>query len=374
MTRSTDFQPHTIFFDGRDATGKSTLESNVSRLLKKKGVDVLRQGEFSGYATGNLMRRQIREQRFLSFDGKGTSPEADALILAGDLLLQLKDVVGAKDRGKVSIIDRGPLSFYGYQSARLAASRTESKIICEDDSDWLLNLAKLLVIPSLTLFLRISDQEMMKRVVARGEKPLNADELRYLQTVESIMEQHLELGGQTVFVDAQHTASITSPLMSSLLLQVLSQPTFDLHGTFLTTDDVSVALLKPEFDRLDPGDQTNLSNQIQELTRNTLIGKRTLRLSRTTSGAMWSEDLAGYDWGEAYCNFMTTGPVTALVLRGQSSARDMKLTIREQWAPTIRALSTETPFSQDLVHGSDTEDGNLEMNLLKLSAQSHLIN
>ncbi|HNQ17503.1 MAG TPA: nucleoside-diphosphate kinase [Candidatus Woesebacteria bacterium] len=374
MKNPNHYEPHTVFFDGRDATGKSTLRSIVSRLLTKRGVDVLRQGEFSGYATGTLMRKQIREQRFLSFDGRGTSPEADALILAGDLLLQLKDVVSAKNAGKVAIIDRGPLSFYGYQSARLAATQAESKIICNDESDWLLNLARLLVLPRLTLFLRISDQEMMRRIEARGENPLNANELSYLQTVESIMENNLDLGGQTIFVDAQHDAGITTPLMATLLLQVLSQPTFDLHNTFLTTDEVSVALIKPEFEKLDSTDQASLSNQIRQLTQNTLIGKRTLHLSRSTTGAMWSEDLAKYDWGESYCDFMTTGPVTALVLRGQSSAREMKLTIREQWAPTIQALSTETPFSQDLVHGSDFEDGKLEMDILKLSAQSRLVN
>ncbi len=197
----------------------------------------------------------------------------------------------------------------------------------------------------------------------------------YLKWLAQYMEAYAQLSRQVVFVDADTDYHNLINVMATTIMRILSEPILpNLHQSFLTPDGTSVLLIKPEFWGLDLIDQYKIFRLMEDLWEKTFIGKVKLRLSLDLANALWLNDLLskGYTWASAYCKFMTAGDVMAVVLRGQNTADTIKKTVRQQNKPLIESLSADTPFQQDLIHGSDPGAGPREMDIMSISVKSRL--
>lgn len=212
-----------VALDGIDAVGKSTQLPRVAQGLRDQGVELVAEiKEFSSSLVGQTITGILKEKRFYALNDERNSPMADTLHLLSDKVYSYETVIAPviQQQG-VAISDRGISSFVGHQAVRICEHSSEFNE--KDTISWAETLAKhCLAIPDLTILIRISHEELMRRVVGRGEKQLSTDELGFLEKVDRIMLQtikrlskdYLIINGEQRIEDltAQIVAAITQKL------------------------------------------------------------------------------------------------------------------------------------------------------------------
>lgn len=361
-----------VAVDGRDAVGKSTLSEILVNKLKDSGHPATTVPEFSDTDLGRMITQNAKKQRFYSLSGDGTSPVADTLALAADMLLKARHAKEMKNQGLVAVSDRGLLSFQGYQGVRVDSPKKEPDY--QGDSDWVAGIARNISFQDITFWLRISDEEMKRRIALRSEKPLDAEALAFLQQVEEMMENNQDLGTNTIVVDAERDIADLSFWMMKIINHLLLQdlPPLSVSESFLATDDSSLILLKPEIKMLDEPDKRRFNSHLNNLIRGLLVGKLNVALNFNQSQALWKDAISSYPWRYKYYHHMTSAPVEALVLRGSGSATRIKQLLRNAWQGTIGSLSADVPFKMELVHGSDPTAFRTEMDVLNLDVANRI--
>lgn len=126
--------------------------------------------------------------------------------------------------------------------------------------------------------------------------------------------------------------------------------------------DCSLVLLKPE-----------ANGQTGEAILETLLGHPDalmhipdILFDKERAARFW-DNLAGrFDWVDAYYEHMASGPCHAVVLKGADTAGRLKEEIRSAHQKEIGQLNSSlgTPFSPDLIHGSDNGNFPREISLI----------
>jgi len=186
-----------VSIEGKDCAGKSTLFAN----LREKGLPWKFLEEFSDSKIGELIRAVLAEKRFFSLAKKGeTVPLTETLVLAADLAYQLETL---EDNIGITVIDRGILSLVCYQALRLRRFFCRSRIGTAEYVGKLLPFEK-----QHTVLLTVSEEEMVRRIVGRGEAKPDPQELAFLQEVENLMR---EIGPRTSASFVEIKTSAKSP-------------------------------------------------------------------------------------------------------------------------------------------------------------------
>ena len=194
-----------VALDGIDAVGKSTQVPRVAQNLRERGVEpVAELREFSSSPVGETIVGILEKKRFYALNDEKTSPLSVTLHLLSDMVYNYETIIGplVQQRG-VAVTDRGASSFVGYQAVRIG--ERSPRFNQKEAISWAETLARhCLVIPDLTVLIRISHDELMRRVVGRGEEPLSADELEFLDEVDSTMLRTIKnLSKEHIVVDGE---------------------------------------------------------------------------------------------------------------------------------------------------------------------------
>lgn len=210
-----------LAIDGIDAVGKSTQVPRVASQLRESGIDpVAELTEFSSSPVGRTILDILEKNRFYALNEQKTSPLADTVHLLSDIVYSYETTIApvVESQG-VAVSDRGASSFVAYQGVRIGERSKNFNL--KQAVSWAETLAKhCLVIPDLTVLIRISHDELMRRVISRGESPLSADELEFLDKVDQTMlrtirntsKDHIVIDGQQPLEEI--TQQIVSYLMS----------------------------------------------------------------------------------------------------------------------------------------------------------------
>ena len=177
-----------IALDGVDAVGKSTQIQLLKKKIEAVGVPALVLPECSESPLGKTIQRIIEDQRFYALHVLKRTPYADTYALIADTVYKIEaeghDVMSS---GGVVLSDRGILSLVGYQAKR---AELHSGIAPADAVDRLSHIVRStmehLRLPDHHIFLTIEEAEMQRRVVGRGETPMEASDLKFIMSLKKL--------------------------------------------------------------------------------------------------------------------------------------------------------------------------------------------
>lgn len=208
-----------IAVDGVDAVGKSTQTEILRKQLADCGIPTLILTEWSDSGLGLMIRQIIDTQRFYALHPSRKTPYADTYSLIADLAYKLEDLgIDAMRSGGVVLSDRGLLSLIAYQAKRVekhgeislssAVDRVESIVM---------ECVKHLRIPDHHILLRIDPDEMQRRVIKRGEAPLDSLDVQFMLQVNDIMlELTNRFTASTLDVTNLSVSEVTEHILSLL--------------------------------------------------------------------------------------------------------------------------------------------------------------
>lgn len=188
-----------VAIDGVDAVGKSTQVSAVSNRLRRKGISPVTQiAEFSSFPPGQIISAILARQRFYALDPQKRTPLADTAFLASDMMAQYETQIDPTiTQGGIAVSDRGNISFIAYQALRV---QEQSKVVNQQNAfEWVNNLAKqCLIAPDVTILLTLPEQEMIRRIVARGEEAPSEQDLDFLRRTNKAIKKAIKVSGSKV--------------------------------------------------------------------------------------------------------------------------------------------------------------------------------
>lgn len=163
-----------VSLEGQDGSGKSTLASLVKTRLIEAGISTHVVPEFSSRVIGQFLQNSLVRDKFLRLNASGPSAMTETMYVLSDLYSQDEfDIAPALRRGEVIIKERHIDSIFACQIPKIIddyANRREEAIF-----SWLRVACAELTEPHLTVFLRVSDDVLGRRIEARGEHASAAD-------------------------------------------------------------------------------------------------------------------------------------------------------------------------------------------------------
>lgn len=130
-------------------------------------------------------------------------------------------------------------------------------------------------------------------------------------------------------------------------------------------EGVSILLLKPEINYLGETERNQLTQLLEShfSARGEPLCVFPLSLDKETARKLWQRDVERFPWAESYYEHMSSAPCIAIILGDKNSAYDLKKAIRVEMSRSVSKISgiLECDFIPDIVHGSDPDDGFVEL-------------
>lgn len=175
-------------FEGIDGSGKTTISSNVYRLLRAEtSREVILTAEPTDTWLGDAIRRACAEN---------LGPFVEALLFVADRSAHTENIQKWIDSGKVVLSDRYYASTLAYQGASLIP------LIGNRALDWLRLINEPVIRkPDLTFFLQIPPEIGIKRLKERSEKT-KFERLEFLREVDRLYKMIAKDDDSFVLIDA----------------------------------------------------------------------------------------------------------------------------------------------------------------------------
>lgn len=208
-----------VVFDGIDAVGKSLQAKIVSEELRLSNKFQARElAEFSATPTGDLIRDIINRQRFFSFNIDYSTVWTETTLLLSDLCAKAEYVNHHRNEVDFFIADRGIASLLAYQALRISKSETNiDKVIANMRQAYellFLDLPK----PDLHIIYDLDLKIVNDRVQKRGETPLNDEQLRFLTSVRSKLNDVVKLFPHLIIdIEGKSIDEVTKETMEAIL-------------------------------------------------------------------------------------------------------------------------------------------------------------
>lgn len=165
-----------ITFEGPEGAGKTTILGLLEKELQKKGFDVLSTREPGGIAISEQIRSVILDKNNTMMDGR-----TEALLYAAARRQHLVEkVIPALKEGKIVLCDRFIDSSLAYQGHARGLGIEEVLSINE--------FAIERVMPTLTLFFKISPEKGMERIYKNEEREVNRLDLEAIDFHHKVYE------------------------------------------------------------------------------------------------------------------------------------------------------------------------------------------
>lgn len=163
-----------VTFEGQDGSGKSKLLRFVTARLKQIGLAGLIVPEFSSRVVGRFLQETLVENKFIRLNGPGPSALTETLYILSDLYSQDEfEIKPALHQGAIVVKERHLDSILACQLPKIMGDYPAND--AEQIFQWLHCICSQLTVPDLTIFLRVSDEELRKRIKARGEQATTND-------------------------------------------------------------------------------------------------------------------------------------------------------------------------------------------------------
>jgi len=177
-----------VTFEGIDGSGKTTVSRRVAETLRARGDSVFLTGEPTKTWTGEAVRRSYKDD---------VGPLAESFLFLADRAAHQEELRRHLDAGDLVLCDRYADSTYAYQGARLEG-------LVDRPVDFLRRITQpWLLLPDLTLYLRVPANLGLRRIADRPEK-VRFEELAFLRKVARNYDG-LAKGRRFVTLDARGT-------------------------------------------------------------------------------------------------------------------------------------------------------------------------
>lgn len=185
-----------VAFEGIDATGKTTLISDVTDLLERDGCDVTVVDEFSDSTLGENLQETLVEGNTLELDGQELSIASKAI---ADYFYQVENEIRPPlQQGQVVLVDRyvDTLPVYDLTHVVNATDDHEAAEMLFDAVERLTPHEA-----DLTVLLTLPPEVHYERVTARGDEPTQRDRRLYEKRDEHYRRRLAERDGETFVYD-----------------------------------------------------------------------------------------------------------------------------------------------------------------------------
>lgn len=198
---------HFIVVEGLEGAGKTTALNTIKRFLSEHGTEMISTREPGGTRVGEAARQLLKE----SIPNEPLDPRAELLLLYASRVQLLEQVIlPALNRGCWVLADRFELSTWAYQGGGRKL-----------DSGMIAHLSKFClgdVKPDLVIFLDISPQQGLKRVLKRGKADrIEQESLAFFNDVYNGYHEQIKTMNNVVIIDAsQPLATVQSAICEAL--------------------------------------------------------------------------------------------------------------------------------------------------------------
>lgn len=163
-----------VTFEGQDGSGKSTLLKLVNARLIQDGILTLMVPEFSSNVLGEFLKDVLSQNKFLRLNNAGPSAMTETMYVLSDLYSQDElEIRPALQQGFVVVKERHLDSILACQIHKIIDDYPSSDT--KQLFQWLSHACAQLTEPDLTLFLRVREKVLRKRIGARGEQATEND-------------------------------------------------------------------------------------------------------------------------------------------------------------------------------------------------------
>ena len=170
-----------LVFEGVDGSGTTTQVEHLCKFLKSRGHEVVRTREPGGTPLSERIRHLVLDPNW-----KETSFLTELFLYAASRAQHVEELIApALDRGRIVVCDRFTVSSVAYQSFGRGLNRDLVEKVNE--------MAIESCIPDMTLFLRISVEEALRRRVRRAEQ------IDRLEEAGQFLQERVALGYEAVF-------------------------------------------------------------------------------------------------------------------------------------------------------------------------------
>ena len=183
---------HFIVVEGLEGAGKSTALEVIKEVLTAQVPELVMTREPGGTRVGEVARELIKE----SFPEEPLDPRAELLLFYAARVQLIEQVIRpALDRGAWVLADRFELSTLAYQGGGRKLSSAMighlSKFCIED------------LKPDLIIFLDITPEQGMQRVVARGQTDrIEQESMVFFNDVYNSYHEHIKTMDNVIVIDA----------------------------------------------------------------------------------------------------------------------------------------------------------------------------
>lgn len=181
-----------IVVEGLEGAGKSTAVHTIESLLKQHSRDCLVAREPGGTPVGEIIRSIIKDPNAT----QPLDPRAELLLFYAARIQLIENVIRpALASGQSVLLDRFELSTFAYQGAGRGLDETMIQQLS--------TFCVVEMVPDVTVFLDISVQEGLERVVNRGEKDrMEQEEQAFFNRVYDAYHEHLNHQTDVIMIDA----------------------------------------------------------------------------------------------------------------------------------------------------------------------------
>ncbi|MBI4159820.1 dTMP kinase [Candidatus Wolfebacteria bacterium] len=189
-----------VVFEGIDGAGKSTQDHLLLRWLRKRGIKAVYASNPSQFSIGKFIRSHL----------SGTlqiNPEALQVLFTADRVYQLERlIIPSLKKGAWVILDRYTLSTLAYGALDIK------------DVSWLAELNRKCLKPDLTILLRISPEEAMRRIKKERSSKEIFEKKKKIIAVARNYEKLVKRTKNVVVIDGEEAIEKIGEKISSLLM------------------------------------------------------------------------------------------------------------------------------------------------------------
>lgn len=200
-----------IVVEGLEGAGKSTAIATIKRFLAPHVDELIVTREPGGTRVGEAARQLIKTKN----PDEPLDPRAELLLFYAARVQLIERVIRpALARGAWVVADRFELSTFAYQGG---GRQLDFKMITELSSFCVQNIK-----PDLTLFLDLSPEEGLKRVIKRGKTDrIEEEAIRFFELVYASYLQHLSSMDSVIMIDASKSLGQVQHLIRRSLEQFM---------------------------------------------------------------------------------------------------------------------------------------------------------
>ena len=144
-----------VTFEGVDGSGKTTASRLVAEALRARGETVFLTGEPTAHWIGEAVRHAYRDD---------VGPRAETFLFLADRAVHLTEIRRHLENGELVLCDRYQDSTYAYQGARFEG-------LVDRPVPFLMTVSQpWLLVPDLTLFLRVPPEVGLQRIAGRSDR------------------------------------------------------------------------------------------------------------------------------------------------------------------------------------------------------------